>query len=134
MSESVEVVKRVIDAFNREDVDAAVDSMAQDLVFDFSNSRGPMSGVYRGREGMREFLTSFGEAWAELEFDPQEEMVELDDGRVVTVNAFRGRGQESGVEVEAAGAGIWTIRRGEVAAMTFYQSKEEALEAASLER
>ena len=130
MPESVEVVRRVLDAFNRADFDSVVDLMSEDVEFDFSNSRGPMSGVYRGREELRGFFTSFGEAWASLEFDRREEPIELRDGRVLTVNAFRGRGHESGAEVAATGAAIWTVRDGEVATMTFYQSKEEALEAA----
>jgi ketosteroid isomerase-like protein len=130
MSEAVDVVKGVIDAVNRGDLDAVVESCSQDFEFDFSNSRGPLSGVYRGRDGLREFLTSFFEAWAALELDPQEEIIERDDGRVLTVNALRARGHGSGVEVAATGAIVWTIRNGEVAAQTFYQSKAEAVEAA----
>ncbi len=130
MSENVAVVKRVIDAFNRADFDRVVESVSEDFEFDFSNSRGPTSGIYRGRDGIREFLGSFSEAWAALEFDPHEEAVELEGGRVLTVNAMRGRGHESGAEVAATGASIWTIRADKVAAMTFYQSKAEALEAA----
>ncbi len=132
MSERIEAVRRVYDALNRADFDAVVDWMAKDVEFDFSNSRGPMSGVYRGRGEIREFLTSFAEAWASLEFDPQEEVIELHDGRVLTVNEFRARGHESGVQVGATGALTWTIRNGEVAAMTFFQSKAEALEAAGV--
>ena len=130
MPESVEVVKSNLEAFNRADFDAIVDLTSEDVEFDFSNSRGPMSGVYRGREELRGFLSSFADAWASLEFDPQEEVVELRDGRVLTVNAFRARGHGSGVEVAATGASIWTVRNGKIAAMTFYQSKAEALEAA----
>ena len=132
MADSVDVAKRVIDAVNRADFDGIVESVSEDFEFDFSNSRGPTSGVYRGRDGLREFLRSFFEAWASLEFDPQEEIIELEGGRVLTVNALRGRGHESGVEVAATGASIWTIRAGKVATMTFYQSKAEALEAVGL--
>ena len=132
MSENVAVVKRVIDAINRADLDGVVDLVSEDFEFDFSNSRGPTSGIYRGRNGLREFLRSFFEAWASLEFDPQEEVVELEGGRVLTVNAMRGWGHESGAEVTATGASIWTVRAGKVAAMTFYQSKAEALEATGL--
>jgi ketosteroid isomerase-like protein len=129
MSEAVDVVKRVIDAFNRGDVEGAVGSFSHDFEFDFSQSRGPTSGIYRGRDGARGFLSSFFEPWAALEFDPQE-ITELQDGRVLGVNTVRGRGHESGAEVTATGATIWTIRDGEVATVTFYQSKAEALEAA----
>ncbi len=131
MSESIVVVRRIIDAINRADFDGVVESVSEDFEFDFSRSRGPTSGIYRGRDGLREFLRSFFEAWASLEFDPQEEVVDLEGDRVLTVNAMRGRGHESGAEVTATGASIWTIRAGKVAAMTFYQSKAEALEAAA---
>ena len=133
MSERVEVVERVYDALNRGDFDSATKSFSQDFEFDFSNSRGPLSGIYRGPDGARDFLRSFYEPWAFLTFDP-EEVFELEDGRVLAVIAVRGRGHESGVDVAAAGATIWTIRAGEVVAITGYQSKDEALEAASAER
>jgi len=131
MSESVDVVKRAIDVVNRADFDALTNLFTPDFEFDFSNSRGPMSGVYRGRDGAREFLTSFFEPWAEVEFDPRE-MIELEDGRVLAVNTVRARGHGSGAEVAATGASIWTIRNGEVAALKLYQSRAEAVEAAGL--
>ena len=134
MPENAAVVERVVEAFNRVDTDAVVDSLTDDFEFDFSNSRGPLSGVHRGREEMRGFLTSFAEAWASLEFDPDAEVSELPDGRVLTVNTFRARGHESGIQVGASGASIWTVRDGQIAALTFYQSKEEALEAVSAQR
>lgn len=59
-------------------------------------------------------------------------MIELDADRVLTVNAFQMRGRGSGVDVNASGGSIWTIRDGKAAAITLYQSKDEALEAAGL--
>jgi ketosteroid isomerase-like protein len=128
MAENVKVVRRIIDAVNRGDIEAIADAARDDFELDFSNSRGPMSGTYRGADGIREFMTSFFEPWAEAEFDPGE-IVELDDERLLTVNTVRARGDESGAEVAATGASIWTIRDGKVAAVKLYQSKDEALEA-----
>ena len=133
MPENVEVVRRVIDAINRADFEAVVASFSADFEFDFSNSRGPMSGVYHGRDGAKDFLTSFFEPFAAVEFVAGE-VVPLEDGRVLTVTPVRARGQESGIETAATGASIWTIREGEVVAITLYQSKDEALAAASAER
>ena len=127
MSESVDVVKRVIDALNRADFDAVVDAMTDDFELDFSNSRGPMSGIY-GREQVRGFFSSFFEAWESVVFDPVE-LIDFPDDRVLQVGHLRTQGQESGVAVGARGATVWTIRDGEVAAVKLYQSKEEALEA-----
>ena len=130
MSDNVDAVKRVVDAINRADVDAVAESVSDDFALDFSNSRGPMNGIYHGPDGVREFMTSFFEPWESIEFRPRETPVELDDRRVLTVNDLHGRGHESGVEVTATGATIWTVRDGRVAAVKLYQSKEEALEAA----
>jgi taurine dehydrogenase small subunit len=128
MPESVEVVRRVVEALNRADIDAVAESVSQDFELDFSNSRGPMSGIYRGPAGIREFTKSFFEPWASIEFQP-EEVIELADGRVLGVAQIRAKGHESGVAVSARGANVWTIRDGKVAAVKLYQSKEEALEA-----
>jgi ketosteroid isomerase-like protein len=133
MSKSVEVVRRVMDAINRMDVAAAVEPFSEKFELDFSNSRGPMSGIYRGRDDAEQFLASFAEPWASLEFST-EQASELEDGRLLTVHSVRARGDESGIDVTASGALIWTIREGEVAAVTMFQSKAEALEAAGLAR
>ena len=133
MSENVEVVRRVVDAINRADIDAFADAISEDFEIDFSNSRAPMRGVYRGRDQAREFLKSFLEPWASLEF-VMEELIELEDGRILQAGGLRTRGDGSGVEVTAQGATIWTVRDGEIAAVKLYQSKEEALEAESAQR
>lgn len=46
--ENVEVVRRIIDAINRADIDAVVESATEDFVMDLSSSRGLLSGVHRG--------------------------------------------------------------------------------------
>jgi ketosteroid isomerase-like protein len=129
--ENVEIVRRIIGAISRGDIDAAFECASQDFEADWSNSRGLLSGVHRGRDQARDSFESFLEPWASLRWEP-EELIELEDDRVLTVSAFRMRGHGSGVEVNARGASIWTIRDGEAAAVKLYQSKAEALEAAGL--
>ena len=128
MSENIALARRVIDAFNRADIDAVLEASSEDFEFDFSNSRGPLSGVYRGPEEAREFFSSFLEPWAALEVET-EELMEVGDDRVLTVSEIRTRGQGSGAPVKATGAMIWTMRDGKLAAAKLFQSKEEALEA-----
>ena len=133
MSDNLEVVRRVLAAFERADVDAVLEASSEDFEFDFSNSRGPLSGVYRGVDEARTFFESFLEPWAALDVET-EEFIELGRDRYLTVSEIRTRGQGSGAEVNARGAFVWTLRGGEVAAMKLYQSKEEALEAVSAQR
>jgi ketosteroid isomerase-like protein len=128
--ENVKIVRRIVDAINRGDINAATESISRDFAVDWSNSRGPLSGVYEGRDQTRELWRSFSEAWASLWWD-LEELIELDDDRVLTVSEFRMRGHGSGAEANARGANIWAIRDGEAASVTLYQSKRDALEAVS---
>jgi ketosteroid isomerase-like protein len=129
--ENVEVVRRIINAINRGDIDAAMESASQGFEADWSNSRGLLSGVHSGRAQARESLKSFLEPWASLRWD-LEELIDLDEHRVLSVSRIRMRGRGSGVEVNASGASIWTIRDGQATAVSLYQSKAEALEAAGL--
>jgi ketosteroid isomerase-like protein len=129
--ENVEVVRRIIDAINRRDVDAVVESATDDFVTDWTNSRGLLSGVHRGRDQVRAAFETFLDPWDSLRWEPKE-VIELGDDRVLTVSRLQMRGRGSGVEVNARGASIWTIRDGKAAAITLYQSKAEALEAAGL--
>jgi ketosteroid isomerase-like protein len=96
---------------------------------DWSNSIGPLKGVYKGREAVLELWESFLEAWDDVQWDPQE-IIELDDARLIVVNHVRMRGRGSGVEVEATGVQLWTITDGKGRSVKLYQSKSEALEAA----
>ena len=132
MAESVEVVKSVLDATNRADFAAVIESLSDDVEFDYTSSRGPMSQVFHGRDGVQEFLTSFFEPFASVTFE-LEEAIELEIGWVMTVTTVRVRGDGSGAPVAAKGAALWTVRDGKVAALKMYQSKDEALEAASAE-
>lgn len=129
--ENVEFVRRVFDSINRGDVDAALEAAADDIQADWSNSVGPLKGIYSGKEQVRELWTSFVEAFDELRWDP-EEIIEVDDSRVIAVNHVRMRGRESGVEVDAVGAQLWTISEGKGRSLKLYQSKADALEAAGL--
>ena len=56
----------------------------------------------------------------------------MDDTRVVVVNHVRMRGRGSGVDVDATGVQLWTIKAGEAQRVKLYQSKADALEAAGL--
>jgi ketosteroid isomerase-like protein len=129
--ENVEVVHRILDAMNRRDVDAVVESATEDVIMDWSNSRGLLGGIRQGREQARQALEEFFEPWDSLRWDP-EEVIDLGDDRVLTVSRLQMRGRGSGVDVNATGASIWTIRDGKASAITLYQSKAEALEVAGL--
>jgi ketosteroid isomerase-like protein len=130
-SENVEIVREILDSINAGDLDRALEAAQEDFEADWSNSIAPHHGVYRGRQQARDLFESFLEAWEEFRWEPQE-IIEVDEARVVVVNRVRMRGRGSGVEVDARGAQLWTISRGKVRSVKIYQSKAEALEALGL--
>lgn len=127
--ENVEIMRRVIDAFNSGALDVALEDFAPAATLDWSHSRGPNAGVYVGHDAMRRF-------WADMtgpferqtfvagEFIPHGERVV-----VPVVGRMTGRG---GVEVEAKTAVVATFRDGRVVRLTMYQDKPEALKAVGL--
>jgi ketosteroid isomerase-like protein len=129
--DNVELVRRIIELFNRKDIARVLDAVADDFELDWSNSIGPLKGVYKGREGALELWESFLDAWDEIRWDPQE-IIEVDEARVILVNHVRMRGGGSGVDVEATAAQLWTITDGKGRSVKLYQSKAEALAAAQL--
>ena len=75
------MVRRAIDSVNRGDFRLAMEDTADDFEMDWSNSIGPLRGVYRGREEVTRFWESFHDAWDNLRWDIQEAL-DLGGGRV----------------------------------------------------
>jgi ketosteroid isomerase-like protein len=127
----VELVREAIDSVNRGDLRVALEDAADNFTMDWSNSIGPLRGVYRGREQVTGFLEAFFEAWDELQWDVQE-MIDLGREHVLVVNRVRMRGRASGVVVQAVGSQVWTVRNGKLEGAKVFQSKSDALEALGL--
>ena len=96
-----------------------------DFVFDFSRSISPERGVY-GRDD--EKWEDFVGTWESVRWEP--EFVEAGD-RVVTPITTYSRGRD-GIELPARFAWLWSFRNGQVQQITFFQERDEALEAAGL--
>jgi ketosteroid isomerase-like protein len=128
--ENVELVRRAFDAFNRKEFRRALEATEDGFEMDWSNSIGPLKGVYKGREEVLGLWESFLDAWDDVRWEPRE-IIELDHGHVIVVNYVRMRGGGSGAEVEATGVQLWTIHNGKGRSVKLFQSKAEALEAAA---
>ena len=130
--ENVEIVRRAIDLVNRGELRQAIETTDEAFEMDWSDSIGPVSGVYRGREQVLGLLEAFSEAWDELRWEVQE-VIDLDRSQqVLVVNTVRMRGRVSHAIVEATGAQLWTISHGRPRRAKLYQSKADALEAVVL--
>ena len=129
--ENVEVVRRFYESWNKQSLDGVLDCAHAEIKFDWSASRAPLSGIYMGHEGLTQFWTELQEAWEEFSLEIVE-VVECERERLVAVTVVRGRGQGSGINMEAGGAMLWTLREGKILSGKLFQNREEALEAVGL--
>ena len=122
---NIDVVRAVVDAFNRADFTAAMEMCTDDVEFDWS--RRMLDGeVFRGREDAGRFLQTIMEIFEEIHI-PADELTDLGDGVVLLVGTARFKGRVSGLDVEARAANLWNVSDGKISRFRFYQTKEEAL-------
>jgi ketosteroid isomerase-like protein len=126
---SSEVVRRAIAVYNERDFEALAALNDPNVEVDWSASRGPMAGVYHGREEaigfFRDFVGTFEEVRLEVE-----RVIEAGDA-VIVPNSTRVRGRD-GIETVARSALIFDVRGGRIARIRLYQETAEALAAAGL--
>jgi ketosteroid isomerase-like protein len=129
---NVETLRRFWElAASRREFDAAMDLVNDDAEFDWSDSRAPYRGRYRGRADIQAAWSVWLEAWDV--WDPQiTESIEVDDKTVVIATRVHARGKGSGVPVEAHGASVWTFRDGKISTAKLFQSKSAALASVGL--
>jgi ketosteroid isomerase-like protein len=126
--ENVEIARANYDAFNRGDVDAAFEDFAPDFELDLSRAIGLDRGVYSLAQ-FRRLAESGIELWESVQFIADEF---IDAGEHVVMpftNRLRGR---DGIEVQARGTWLCTIRDGLIVRICLYQELQDALEAAGL--
>jgi uncharacterized protein len=126
---NVDVVRTVVEAFNRADFQTAMELCTEDVEFDWSRRMIDGEG-FKGRDESRRFLQGVLEIFEEIHI-PADELTDLGNGVVLLYGKARFKGRASGLDVEAAAANLWTVRDGKVARFRFYQTKEEALEDAA---
>jgi ketosteroid isomerase-like protein len=126
--ENGEVVRRVVDAAERGDWDAALAQYAQAAVLYMS--RMPDGGIYHGHEGVREFYIGWLGTWNDFRVE-SERLVDAGD-RIVDVNEVIAIGRGSGAPVRMRTGNVWTVENGKVVRHVGYPDASEALEAVGL--
>ncbi len=87
--------------------------------------------TYHGFGGALRYVETLTDAFEDLRLEP-EELREVGD-RVVGLGTMRGRGRESGAEVEREWAAVYALREGKLVWSGVYPSRQEALQAVGLE-
>jgi uncharacterized protein len=127
--QNVEVVRRAIAAYNRRDF-AAMGALNQpDVELDWSASRGPDAGIYRGWDEVRRMYQRFLEMFDEVHIEP-DRFIESGDS-VVVPNTSQLRGRD-GIQTVARSAFVFEVRGGRVAHIRLHQEAADALKAVGL--
>jgi ketosteroid isomerase-like protein len=138
--ENVEVVKKFIAPpgtdyrvlFGDDAVFAAAKEVVEPLVAaDFKSafiSLGPQPMEFTGLDGLRRGFLDWIAPWATY-FDDLEEVFAVGDDHVVVLGREHGRRLDTGAEVVAETAGVYTVRDGKIARAEYYAKTADALEA-----
>jgi ketosteroid isomerase-like protein len=127
--ENVAVVRKGIEALNRRDVPAARALWRSDAEIDWSRSKGPLKGVYRGRAEIQSFQNEFWSTFENVEVEAHGFTQAGSD--VVVPNTAHMRGRD-GMEVIARSTFVFTVENGQITRLRMFQERAEALEAAGL--
>jgi ketosteroid isomerase-like protein len=128
--ENVEIVRRAFDAFNARDADELVSLWAEDC--EWRPFRAQLEGiVYRGHEGVRQFLSDIDGDWEAFRIDP----LEFHDRweRVAVIGRVSALGRGSRLEIDSIAGFVHELDQGRIRSVTSHSDAEAALEAVGLE-
>jgi ketosteroid isomerase-like protein len=127
--ENVEVVRRSFEAWNRQDMRAYVACYGPDAEIDWSRSRSPFKGVYRGHREIESFWHVFWSTWEDVQLEVHS--YREAGSEVVAWNTAHMRGRD-GIEVTARTALVFTVENGQISCLRLFDEQAEALEALGL--
>jgi uncharacterized protein len=127
----IELVKSAFDAWNRGDIEAFAEHLAEDVAWVEVSGRPEGDASERlGRDRLRQSLESLFEAWESYRLE-LERICEVGD-RVVAVVREVARGRASGLEVDGRWGYLVTVGEGQIVRIEAYRDAALALRTAGL--
>jgi ketosteroid isomerase-like protein len=127
--ENVKLVTRLVEAWNRGDLDAFLALYHPECEVTFP-PEVPEPGPFHGRSELRAWTEGFLDAWESHHVDVVGITAEGD--QVIAMLRLRGRGAGSGIETDETDAHLLTFRDGKITRWQNFNERSEALEAAGL--
>jgi ketosteroid isomerase-like protein len=126
---NVEVVKRFTEAVNSRDFEHTRDVLASDA--NLINAPGSPFKNASGLRGFRDWLRDVSEAFETWSIRV-DDVIDAPDDKVVALSHVRGRGTDTGLEVEMELNSVYTLAQGKITRIEGYFTRAESLEAAGL--
>lgn len=132
MSQNIDKLRAMQEAFNRGDFDDAV-RFAHPEVELYPGLSGPDTGKqYRGRDELRRFFETISDVWETQTIDPLE-IIEIAGDRILVVERWLRRVRQ-GIEFDIELADVYTFRDGLIVRIDGFRDKAEAVKAVGLSR
>ena len=131
--EAIKTVREAAAAFNRGDLDAWLEYLADDI--DYRAVEGALDdhGPIHGRDAMHTYAQDWRDTFAtRSRLRVELELIDAGDDKVIAVTRGSGRAKVSGVEMGLTFAVLYTVRDGKIVRGREYWTRDEALEAAGL--
>ncbi len=127
---NVDLALGAVDAVARMDVTRLIELTDPEVEWHSFLAQLGEGGVYRGHDGMREYVSDLIDAWDLFSADIHDTLAVGEV--VVLVGRLRYRGKASGVDTETAAGWLFKFRRGRVVRFRAFREPEQALEAVGL--
>jgi ketosteroid isomerase-like protein len=128
--ENVEIVRDAFDAFSRDDIEGVLRLCHENIVITQPQELPGATPQQHGHSGVLEAF----EIWPEQWDDYRIEILGIADhgDHVLATTRQRGRGKQSGIQVEMEIAIVFSVQNEKIVEMKIFMREDQALEAAGL--
>ena len=129
--ENVEIVRNAFAAFDRGDTEHILRLCDEDIVITQPPELPDASSEQHGHRGVLEAFAIWPEQWDDYRIEILK-IAAASGGKVFVATRTRGRGKQSGVEVDMEISFAFTVRDGRITELRIFMREADALEAAGL--
>ncbi len=129
--ENVEIVRKVFAAFDRGDIEAVLRWCDEDIVITQPAEVPGINPQQRGHQGVLEAFAIWPEQWDDFRVEVLGLIAAPADNVIAKIRT-RGRGKQSGVEVDMEFSFVFTVRDEKIIEWQLFLREDQAREAAGL--
>jgi uncharacterized protein len=130
--ENVEIVRNAFAAYERGDMEAVLRLIDEDIVITQVSDMPDFPAQQHGHRGVLEAFEVWPEQWDDFRVEILR-IAAAPTGKVIATVRTRGRGKQSGIEVDMEFSFVFTIRDAKITEWQLFVQENEALEAAARE-